>query len=154
MVYEVDSRIAEADRILAQFERANVPTNIAAEMLPALLSPSESVRAEAGRWLTQHASVGLGVADTEQDARELRQIQLAARQHVQSVKASNPAAVPSVPGLEARFHASDEALNARADEAMRSPGTPGDSAGNAARLAAAEADVDAAEAADQWLWGR
>lgn len=154
-IIEIDSRIADADRILTQFERQNVPTNIAKEMLPALLSPSKAVRGSAGQWLTDHASVGLGLASDEHEARELRQIQLAAREYVAAQRTADPHSVPNVPGLADRFHASEESLSARADEATCNPGGgyPG-SARNSEVISAADADVDDEALAAQWQWGR
>ena len=40
-VIDYDTRLAEADRLMSIYERDNVPTKIARELLPALLSPGQ-----------------------------------------------------------------------------------------------------------------
>lgn len=118
-IHETDTRVADADRLLDDFERKGAHVDAVIPLLPALLA-DEHTASKAEAWLTRHALVGMGDLSAEAQG-ERSALAVAAQREAQRLGASST----SIPGFAERFNTSDETTNKAMDERLPQPGYPG-----------------------------
>jgi hypothetical protein len=117
---EVDTRLADADRLADEFRRRNAHEESVTALLPALLSEDERVRRSAEEWINDNALVGMiGDPSDPETQRASAELALDAEQYARSLGVT----ASDIPGFRERFQPTeaqiDSALNERLPVHMR-----------------------------------